>query len=124
MLGPMGVGRSTALPARAVDPRLLRYAGAARAHLVVAIALGLAGTGLILAQAGLLARTLAVAGRGDVAAGLSGTLAALVVVMAARAALSYAGEVAALRAAATVKSQLRRAVTAHALPSLSNSCET
>ena len=35
--------------------------------------------------------------------------------MAARAAVSYAGEVAALRAAATVKSQLRRALTARSL---------
>lgn len=77
--------------------------------------LGLAGTGLILAQAGLLARALAVAARGDVAAALSGTLAALLVVVAARAAVSYGGEVAALRAAATVKSQLRRALTARSL---------
>src|SRR5271156_224592 len=97
------------------DRRLVRYAGAARAHLVVTLVLGLAGTGLILAQAGLLARALAVAARGDVAAALSGTLAALLVVVAARAAVSYGGEVSALRAAATVKSQLRRALTARSL---------
>jgi ATP-binding cassette, subfamily C, bacterial CydD len=100
---------------RAVDRRLLRYAGAARAHLAVTVVLGLAGTGLILAQAGLLARALAVAARGDVAAALSGTLAALLVVVAARAAVSYGGEVAALRAAATVKSQLRGALIARSL---------
>src|SRR6202035_4486467 len=70
---------------------------------------------LILAQAGLLARVLAVAARGDTAAVLSGTLAALLVVVAARAAVSYGGEVAALRAAATVKSQLRRALTVRSL---------
>ena len=99
----------------AVDRRLFRYAGAARAHLAVTVALGLAGTGLILAQAGLLARVLAVAARGDMAAALSGTLAALLVVVAARAAVSYGGEVAALRAAATVKSQLRRALTVRSL---------
>jgi ATP-binding cassette, subfamily C, bacterial CydD len=99
----------------AVDRRLVRYAGAARAHLVVTLVLGLAGTGLILAQAGLLARALAVAARGDVAAALSGTLAVLLVVVAARAAVSYGGEVTALRAAATVKSQLRRALTARSL---------
>ncbi len=99
----------------AVDRRLVRYAGAARAHLVVTLVLGLAGTGLILAQAGLLARALAVAARGDVAAALSGTLAALLVVAAARAAVSYGGEVAALRAAATVKSQLRRVLAARSL---------
>jgi len=96
----------------AVDRRLLRNAGAARTYLVVTVALGLAGTLLILAQAGLLARALAVAARGDVAAALSGTLAALLVVVVARAAASYGGEVTALRAAATVKSQLRRALTA------------
>jgi ATP-binding cassette subfamily C protein CydD len=99
----------------AVDRRLVRYAGAARVHLVVTVVLSLAGTGLILAQAGLLARALAVAARGDVAAALSGTLAALLVVVAARAAVSYGGEVAALRAAARVKSQLRRVLTARSL---------
>src|SRR5271166_3698021 len=79
------------------------------------VAFGLAGTGLILAQAGLLAHALAAAARGDVAAALMGTLATLLVVVAARAAVSYGGEVTALRAAATVKSQLRRAVTARSL---------
>lgn len=102
-------------PRRAVDRRLLRYAGAARAHLVLTVALGLVGAGLILAQTGLLARALAVAARGDVAASLSGTLAALLVVVVARAAVSYGGEVAALRAAATVKSQLRRVLTIRSL---------
>ena len=82
-----GTGRGAA------DRRLLRYAGAARAYLVVTVALGLAGTGLILAQAGLLARVLSGAARGDVAATLSGALAALLVVVAARAAVSYGGEV-------------------------------
>ena len=103
MLCRMSVSR------RAIDPRLLRHAGAARGYLIVTVALGLAGTGLILAQAGLLARALATAGRGDVVAALSGTLAALLVVAAARAAVSYGGEATALRAAAAVKSQLRRA---------------
>jgi ATP-binding cassette subfamily C protein CydD len=98
-----------------VDPRLLRYAGAARGYLAVTVALGLAGTALILAQAGLLAHALAAAARGDVAATLAGTLTALLIVVAARAAASYGGEVTALRAAATVKSQLRSALTARAL---------
>jgi ATP-binding cassette, subfamily C, bacterial CydD len=98
-----------------VDPRLLRYAGAARSYLVVTVALGLAGTALILAQAGLLAHALATAARGDVAATLAGTLTALLIVVAARAAVSYGGEATALRAAATVKSQLRSALTARAL---------
>src|ERR1700734_4068609 len=71
----------------AVDRRLRSHAGAARAPLA----------------------------RGDMAAALSGTLAALLIVVAARAAVSYGGEVAALRAAATVKSQLRRALTGRSL---------
>ena len=98
-----------------VDPRLLRYARSARGYLLVTVALGLAGTGLILAQAGLLAHALATAARGEIAAALAGTLAALLVVVAARAAVSYGGEVTALRAAATVKSQLRRALTDRSL---------
>jgi len=114
-------GGQAANPARgrtgrgATDRRLLGYTSGARGYLVVTIAFGLAGTGLILAQAGLLARALAVAVRGDVAAGLAGTLAALLVVVVARAAVSYAGEVTALRAAATVKSRLRIALTARSL---------
>ncbi len=98
-----------------VDPRLLRYAGAARGYLVVTVALGLAGTALILAQAGLLAHALATAARGDMVATLAGTLTALLIVVAARAAVNYGGEITALRAAATVKSQLRSALTARAL---------
>ena len=56
----MSIGGSTALTARPaeprknhgpVDPRLLRYARAARGYLVLTVALGLAGTALILAQA-------------------------------------------------------------------------
>jgi ABC-type transport system involved in cytochrome bd biosynthesis fused ATPase/permease subunit len=98
-----------------VDRRLLRYAQAARGYLVVTVALGLAGTVLILAQAGLLAHGLATAARGDIAAALTGTLIALLVVVILRAAVSYGGEVTALRAAAAVKSQLRSALTARAL---------
>src|SRR5215469_10291760 len=82
----------------------------------MAVGLGLAATALILAQAGLLARALATAARTSPgAAPLWGTLLALLGVVAARAAVSYGGEVAALRAAATVKSQLRRALAARAL---------
>jgi ATP-binding cassette, subfamily C, bacterial CydD len=96
---------------RPVDPRLLRHARAARGYLVTAIVLGLAATGLILAQAGLLAHVLATAVRsGGTVGPLAATLLALVLVVGARAAVGYGGEVAALRAAAAVKSQLRRAL--------------
>jgi ATP-binding cassette, subfamily C, bacterial CydD len=98
---------------RPVDPRLLRYAAAARGYLVLAVATGLVSTGLILAQAGLLAHALASAALGTGAAALAGTLGVLLAVLAARALTSYGGELAALRAAAAVKSQLRRKLTAH-----------
>ncbi len=101
--------------ARAVDRRLLRYAGAARAQLLVTIAFGLAAASLILAQAGLLARALAVAARGEAGTVLAGTLGALLLVVAGRALVSYGGEVTALRAAAAVKSQLRRALITRSL---------
>jgi ATP-binding cassette, subfamily C, bacterial CydD len=124
IIGCMSIGGSTAPTARAaeprknhgpVDPRLLRYGRTARGYLVVTVALGLAGTALILAQAGLLAHALATAIRGHVAATLAGTLIALLIVVVLRAAVSYGGEVTALRAAAAVKSQLRSALTERAL---------
>ncbi len=97
---------------RAVGSRLLRYAwAAAPGDLAATVGLGIVGTALILAQAGLLAHALATAARGSAtAAALGGTLLALLAVVLARAAVSYGGEVAALRAAATVKSRLRRAL--------------
>jgi ATP-binding cassette, subfamily C, bacterial CydD len=97
---------------RPVDPRLLHYAAAARGYLVLAVATGLVSTALILAQAGLLAHALASAALGTGAAALAGTLGLLLAVLAARALTSYGGELAALRAAAAVKSQLRRKLTA------------
>ena len=98
---------------RPVDPRLLRYAAAARGYLVLAVATGLVAVALILAQAGLLAHALASAALGTGARALAVTLGLLLAVLAARALASYGGELAALRAAAAVKSQLRRKLTAH-----------
>ena len=101
---------------RPADPRLLRHARAARGYLVTTVAAGLAGTALILAQAGLLAHALATAARsGTIAPSLAVTLLALIPVVAARAAVSYGGETAALRAAASVTSQLRRALADRAV---------
>jgi len=100
---------------RPVDARLLRHARAARGYLIFTIGLGLALTALVLAQAGLLAHALAAAARGTGPGTLSATLAALLGVILARALASYGGEAAALRAAAVVKSQLRRKLTAHVL---------
>jgi ATP-binding cassette subfamily C protein CydD len=98
-----------------VDPRLFRRARAARGYLLFTVGLGLAATALVLAQAGLLAHALATAARGTGAAELWPTLAILLAVVAARSAATGAGETVALRAAAKVKSQLRRQLTAHTL---------
>lgn len=100
---------------RPFDPRLLRHARAARGYLAGTIGLGLAGTGLILVQAGLLARALAGAARGTGLSQLAAVLAVLALVVAGRAAVSAGGEVAALRAAAAVKSGLRQQLARHAL---------
>jgi len=100
---------------RAVDPRLPRYARAARGCLLLTVVLGLAATVLVLAQAGLLAHVLATAARGTGVAALAPSLIALLLVLAGRAAVTYGGEAATLRAAARIKSQLRRGLTAKAL---------
>src|SRR3989440_12249313 len=100
---------------RLLDPRLLRQAGSARGYLAVTVALGLAGAVLILFQADLLSRALAGAARGTGIAVLSGVLAWLGVVVAGRAVAAAGGEAVALRAAAAVKSGLRRRLSAHVL---------
>jgi ATP-binding cassette subfamily C protein CydD len=91
-----------------LDPRLLRYAGATRGYLALTVALGLAVAGLIVAQATLLANGIAAVfldGAGP--AELVPTLARLVAITVARSAVAWAQEVAAVRSAAAVKSQLR-----------------
>src|ERR1700722_10204958 len=98
-----------------LDPRLLRYSAAARGYLAVTVVLGLVATGLILVQASLLARLLSGAATGTGLTLLAGAMVTLVVVLVARAGATYGGEVTALRAAAAVKSPLRRRVVDHAL---------
>ncbi|MGD0240240.1 MAG: thiol reductant ABC exporter subunit CydD [Streptosporangiaceae bacterium] len=98
-----------------LDPRLLRYSAAARGYLIVTVVLGLAATALILLQASLLAHLLASAVTGTGTTVLAGSLGVLAVVLLARAATGYGGEVTALRAAAAVKSQLRRRLADHVL---------
>jgi ATP-binding cassette, subfamily C, bacterial CydD len=100
---------------KAIDPRLFRQAGPARAYLIAAIMLGLAGAVLILLQADMLSRLLAGAGRGTGVAALAGALAWLGAVLAGRAAAAAGAEAAALRSAAVVKSRLRRRLSVHAL---------
>jgi len=100
---------------RAFDPRLLRHASAARGYLIITVCLGLATTALVLAQASLLAHALAGAARGTGLTALRGTILALAAVLIGRAIAAFGGEATALRAAAAVKSQLRRRLVAKAL---------
>ena len=73
----------------------------------------MAVTGLVLAQAWLLARAIAGATEGMGPDDLSWVIAAVAAVALARAALSYGAETAALRSAARAKSELRRRLVAH-----------
>ncbi|GLW66265.1 hypothetical protein Arub01_45090 [Actinomadura rubrobrunea] len=100
-----------------LDPRLLRHARAARAFLAAAVAFGLVTTGLVVAQAVLLARILAGAFDGQGVAALTSAFALLLAVAAGRALAEYGGEAMALRAAGAVKSRLRLMLVEHVLRS-------
>jgi ATP-binding cassette, subfamily C, bacterial CydD len=100
---------------RPFDVRLVRHASAARGYLTIVVGLGIGTTALVLAQASLLAHALAGAARGTGVTALRGTIVALAVVLLARALAAFGGEAAALRAAAIVKSRLRRRLVAHSV---------
>jgi thiol reductant ABC exporter CydD subunit len=95
---------------RTLDPRLLRRARAARTLLVADAVLAVAVAVLVLAQAVLLARVAARAFEGASLESVSTPLAALVVVVIARAVGAWGFEVTGRRAAGEVISQLRRDV--------------
>ncbi|MFF3979249.1 thiol reductant ABC exporter subunit CydD [Streptomyces sp. NPDC001828] len=91
-----------------IDPRLFRYARATRFFLAAVVALGLAGAGLIIAQAMLIADVVVGAFQhGHDAAGLRTPLLLLAAVAAGRGLVSWLTELAANRASAAVKSELR-----------------
>ncbi|MEU2867713.1 thiol reductant ABC exporter subunit CydD [Streptomyces olivoreticuli] len=91
-----------------VDPRLLRYASATRLFLVASVVLGLAGAGLVIAQAMLIAEVVTGAFRhGRTTGDLAAPLALLAAVAAGRAAVGWLTELTAHRASAAVKSELR-----------------
>lgn len=98
-----------------VDPRLFRYARSSVSHLAITVLLGSATAVLVVAQAGLLATGVAriIQRRGT--DGLGPLLVALGIVVALRAAVSWGQEVAAHRASAAVKSQLRQQLVRHAV---------
>jgi ATP-binding cassette subfamily C protein CydD len=96
-----------------LDPRLLRRARGARVFLAVSVLIGVASGLLIVLQAVLLAHGIAgVVLRGS---GVAGVALGLALVVAGRALLVWAQEVVAQRAAAAVKSTLRRQVLEHSL---------
>ncbi len=98
-----------------VDRRLLQGAPAARVGVLAAVAVGVFSTGLIVAQAALLARVVAGSFDGAGLAALRGSLIGLGLVLLARAATGYAGEAVAGRVATDVKRQLRSRLLRHAL---------
>ncbi|MBT2419514.1 thiol reductant ABC exporter subunit CydD [Streptomyces sp. ISL-22] len=91
-----------------IDPRLLRYARATRLFLIAVVGLGALGAGLVIAQAMLVAEVVVGAFQhGMAAAELRAPLLLLVVVAIGRALVAWLTELAAHRASAAVKSELR-----------------
>ncbi|WP_306332365.1 thiol reductant ABC exporter subunit CydD [Streptomyces sp. KL118A] len=91
-----------------IDPRLLRYARATRFFLVAVVGLGVAGAGLVVGQAMLIAEIVVGAFQDGRSVGDLGTpLVLLAVVAAGRGLVSWLTELAAHRASAAVKSELR-----------------
>ncbi|QQM42057.1 thiol reductant ABC exporter subunit CydD [Streptomyces liliifuscus] len=92
-----------------IDPRLLRYARATRLFLIAVVGLGVVGAGLVIAQAMLIAEVVVGAFQHELpVAELRTPLLLLVAVASGRALVSWLTELAAHRASAAVKSELRR----------------
>ncbi|MEU8690914.1 thiol reductant ABC exporter subunit CydD [Streptomyces sp. NPDC048665] len=91
-----------------IDPRLLRYARATRFFLVAVVGLGAVGAGLVIAQAMLIAEVVVGAFQhGGSVAELRTPLLLLVAVAVGRSVVAWLTELAAHRASAAVKSELR-----------------
>ena len=91
-----------------IDPRLLRYARATRLFLMAVVGLGVVGAGLVIAQAMLIAEVVVGAFQHELAvAELRTPLLLLAAVAVGRAGVSWLTELAAHRASAAVKSELR-----------------
>ncbi|WP_433043507.1 thiol reductant ABC exporter subunit CydD [Dactylosporangium sp. CS-033363] len=97
---------------RPLDPRLLRYARATRAFMVLSVALGVALALLVVAQATLLASAIAAAFLDG--ASVTAVVPWLAAVVVLRAAVAWAQQAAATRASAAVKRELRARLLAHA----------
>jgi ATP-binding cassette subfamily C protein CydD len=95
---------------RPLDPRLIRYASAARWFLGAGAVLGLAQTVVVIAFSWFLSQAISLAIDGSALATLSGTVGALAAVVVVRAVLVWLQELVAVRGAAGVKSELRQRV--------------
>ncbi|MER7644595.1 thiol reductant ABC exporter subunit CydD [Streptomyces sp. NPDC126522] len=92
-----------------IDPRLLHYARATRLFLMAVVGLGAVGAALVIAQAMLIAEVVVGAFQHRMSVGELGTpLLLLAAVAVGRALVSWLTELAAHRASAAVKSELRR----------------
>jgi ATP-binding cassette, subfamily C, bacterial CydCD len=96
------------------DPRLLRLAPATRSFVAITVVLGVLTAGLLIAQAWLLAVVISRVMHGAEPSRLGGALSALLAVLLARAAISWAVPVCAGRASTRAKRQLRAALLARA----------
>ncbi|MCQ4042085.1 thiol reductant ABC exporter subunit CydD [Streptantibioticus rubrisoli] len=100
---------------RPVDPRLLRCASTTRVFLAATVALGLAGAGLVVAQAMLIAEIVVGAFQHHYGTSqLTSAITLLIAVAIGRATVGWLTELAAHRTSASVKSELRRRLLAHA----------
>ncbi|MGE0137567.1 MAG: thiol reductant ABC exporter subunit CydD [Ilumatobacteraceae bacterium] len=98
-----------------IDPRLLRYARAARAHVVACVLLGLATASLVVVQAELLARGISgVVSSGSRDGASTAVFVGLALVVVGRAAVAWLQESESARSAATAKSELRSRMLDHA----------
>ncbi|MGK5500660.1 ABC transporter ATP-binding protein/permease, partial [Streptomyces sp. URMC 125] len=98
-----------------VDPRLLRHARTTRTFTAAAVALGLAGAGLVIAQAVLIAEIVVGAFEHRTPpGGLTTPLLLLAATALGRALVSWLTELAAHRSSAAVKSELRLRLLEHA----------
>ncbi|HEY5031825.1 MAG TPA: thiol reductant ABC exporter subunit CydD [Actinomycetes bacterium] len=96
-----------------LDPRLLRYARATRTYLLLTVALGVVTAGLVIAQAALVAGLVDDGfSRREPLTLLRGPMVLLLVVVVGRAAVAWLTEVAAQRASARAKSELREQLLA------------
>ncbi len=100
---------------RPLDPRLLRYAHAARAYVALTGGLGVATAALAVAQAFLLGSVISAVVAGAPAAGQATSLAWLAAVVLARAVVVWAQERYGERAAVAVVADLRHQVTGRAV---------